>query len=960
MLNSQELVNFITDKLNEIGSKWHEPFSFKLVAEVGEDTGEADIRGILRTDSAEYVPAFGQYTEGKYAFTVDLLVPAVRTNYQVLQVEQIVGELAKQNQNTVYQFSDGKGIITFDAGKTGTYQVAYGTADTVPVTFTVHVTYTENAVTSADKHWFLDDVEIPFLSESVTLEREGEQKNVYSYQQTTLLLTAQTKYYTFRIPYDSEFAVKVQKNILNSTINQSDGSALFQLKYYDGAEFTQEAPYTASVTILKGSSASQRPDSSEFEITFVDCSGTFASYQLGLLDFPFDMNGEDTRYFNSVEEQQEYFENKVGGGSAPFISIPAVNLESLFITQQIYQGDAGKITNQFDYVNKNYAVIKMTSGSEIKYFYYFITKSTIGAGGKMLLDLQLDTVQTFFFDPEISFSDCLIERAHLNRFENWSTTTDRVEFVSDPASKIFNVEEGMDFPKRLVSREKINLKFTEESTGNNFVDKWLNENVAYWVYIFIDPTATYKVAKLGEVIGDENTGIELPSNRPYGYNKYPTGIDGATNCICYPIYKNGLINPGATSKNVIIFETKLYGENKTIDIILNNNLNEFENNNNDTSYYYMKKISILPPFDKFWTDSVISIDGNNCLIISALGQGSNEASVEKYNNTRAGFGPNNFFINPGDDKALIFGSNQTRKAIQTETYSILENFPIEKKNIIKQQPPNPEYNPKLNSQNFKELVITAANGEEFAYDIQKIATNYIYFLYSEPIQPEITRYYMRLPSLGLYGKGSDENYTGLVGSTDNGLAFTNDQYAAFLANNKNFFMQSNFKLLTGATKSIFDITGKALTGKVSEAAGSGLSMGLDIAQSLIDRSMTIDNMKNAPDQMKNANGNVIFNMFATDLGLYVEKYSALEGDLKTANDFMNLYGFSFDSIANVKDYVHIRKYHNYVKAQLQGITGNISNTARDDLRQRFAKGIRFWNQDEISYQYENYELWLED
>lgn len=121
-----------------------------------------------------------------------------------------------------------------------------------------------------------------------------------------------------------------------------------------------------------------------------------------------------------------------------------------------------------------------------------------------------------------------------------------------------------------------------------------------------------------------------------------------------------------------------------------------------------------------------------------------------------------------------------------------------------------------------------------------------------------------------------------------------------------------------------------------------------------------DNMRSAPDQMKNANGNVLFNMFATDLGLYAEKYSALGGDLKTANDFMNLYGFSFDSIANVKDYVHIRKYHNYVKAQLQGITGNISNTARDDLRQRFASGIRFWNQDEISYQYENYELWLED
>lgn len=143
-------------------------------------------------------------------------------------------------------------------------------------------------------------------------------------------------------------------------------------------------------------------------------------------------------------------------------------------------------------------------------------------------------------------------------------------------------------------------------------------------------------------------------------------------------------------------------------------------------------------------------------------------------------------------------------------------------------------------------------------------------------------------------------------------------------------------------------------------AAQGLATGANQAiSSVIDRSLTIDNMKNAPDQLKNANGNVIFNMTCTDLGLYVEKYSALEGDLKTANDFMNLYGFTFSSIANVRDYVHIRKYHNYIKAQLQSINGNISNTVRADLRQRFASGIRFWNSDTVDYSYENYELWLE-
>lgn len=960
MLNPQEVSNLIEEKLNEIGKAWHDPYTFKLFSEIGEDKGGADICGILRSDSAEFAPV-PDYTEGKIIYSVDLPVPAARVNYHFLQVKGIVEELIKNNNGFSHKFTDGNGIITFAEKKTGTYKNSYGVGENVTMSFSVAVTYTENAVTSADKHWLLDGVEIPFLEESVTVEREGTMRNIFTEQYNKLLLTGQTKYYNFKIPYESSVWNKLQKEILNSSVSQNVTQGTYELKYYDGSAFTEAAPFTTKVKIFRsGKSSSARPDASAFDVTFTDYDGPDTNYFLGLLDFPFDMNGDDTRYFASKVEQYNYFEGKITAGDAPFVNIEAPNLDSLFITSQVYQKDA-KFGNQFKYANKNYAVIKVIDNSvplgpdTIRFFFYFITKSTIGAGGKMLLDLRLDTVQTFFFDPEISFSDCMIERAHLNRFQE--TSGPRVNFIADPASKIFNAEEGMNFPKRLVSRNKLSLKFT----GNAAVDDWLNENVLYWVYVFIDPTKGYNVAKLDDVIGDNNEGaVELPSNRPYGYTKYPTGMDGVTNCICYPIYKNGVINSTAISKNVIIFSTKLYGENKTIEIILDDKSSSFEENNNTTSYYYTKKISIVPPFDRFWTDSTISIDENNCLIISALGQGSDVASVKKYNNTRAGFGPSNFFINPGNGNALIFGSVQKEKELFSYDYFMTELNSVAKSEIIAPQSPNLAYNPKLNGQNFKELVITAANGDTFAYDIQKINSNDILFMYSEPIQPEITRYYMRLKPTGLYLEGTEENYTGLVGSTDNGLAFTNDAYAAFIANNKNFFMQSNLKIGFGAVKSTAGVISQAASGNVAGAVGSGLSAGLDIAQSLIDRSMTIDNMKNAPDQLKNANGNVIFNMFATDLGLYVEKYSALEGDLKTANDFMNLYGFTFNSIANIKDYVHIRKYHNYVKAQLQGITGNISNTARDDLRQRFAQGVRFWNQDEISYEYENYELWLED
>ena len=956
MLNSQELVNFITDKLNEIGSAWHDPFSFKLVAEVGEDKGGADICGILRTDSIpEYVPVPGAYSEGKYSFTVDLLVPAVRSNYQVLQVEQIVQELVRQNQDIVYQFTDGKGDITFTAGKTGTYQVAYGTADTVPVTFIVRVTYTENAVTSADKHWLLDGVEIPYLEESVTVEREGTMRNIFTEQYNKLLFTGQTKYYNFKIPYESAVWNKLQKEILNSSVSQNVTQGTYELKYYDGSAFTEAAPFTTKVKIFRsGKSSSVRPDASAFDVTFTDYDGPDTNYWLGLLDFPFDMNGEDTRYFESKVEQYDYFEKKISDGDAPFVNIEAPNLDSLFITSQVYQKDA-KFKNQFNLANKNYAVIKVIDNfaplgpDSIRFFFYYITKATIGAGGKMLLDLRLDTVQTFFFDPNISFSDCMIERAHLNRFQEVGTNPAKVYFIDDPASKIFNAEEGMNFPKRLVDRQKLSL----QPTGNVDIDNWLNENVAYWVYVFIDPSATYKVAQ----IANNETTVE----KDYRWGTkiyYPLGINGVTGCICYPVYTHDFSVTDKVSNLHNVIKIRAQSNAGAVDFIpCEHGRNDFENLNANTSYYYTVKLSILPPFDL--NEDLEVVDDNLIISATTMNNTDKEACLfSAYNRNRAIC---THTLN-GSMWGVFLNSVQTKKSIDTSSYIVPDWNTYKKLEITAPQSPNPAYNPKLNGQNFKELVITAANGDTFTYDIQKISRGMFNFLYSEPIQPEITRYYMRLKTnaSGLYIKDTEENYTGLVGSTDNGLAFTNDQYSAFIANNKNFFMQSNMKIVTGAVKSTAGIVGQAASGKVAGAVGSGLSAGLDVAQTLIDRSMTVDNMKNAPDQLKNANGNVLFNMFSTDLGLYVEQYSALDGDLKSANDFMNLYGFSFDSVANVKDYVHIRKYHNYIKAQLQGITGNISNTARDDLRQRFANGIRFWNQDNISYQYENYELWLED
>ena len=954
MLVAQDFVNYIEAQLNSIGASDSPAYSFRLFAESGETKEGKHINGVCRTFDTKFKPLLPPYTDGTYVFVIELIVSTPNgSNYHYNNVSRIVSSLVAGMQRKTIALDGGECVITLTSGVPKNYEVSYGYAGTVPLTFTATVNYTVNAVTSADKHWLLDGNEIGFLSESVSVERDGMVRSIFSDEYKKILLTGQTKYYTFVVPYDGTLYSALQTEILNSAWETHT------LSYYDGVAFSPSNPFTQQVVIFRtGTSRSESPDAAAFEITFSDkynASGQMLQYELALIDFPFDMQGEDTRFFSSQTEQTQYFVAKAAASTAPFVAIDAPNLDNLMITRQVYQGSRSGAGAQFDYASKNYAIIRVTSSSSTHNFYYFIENCAIGTNGQVIVDLKMDTVQTYFFDPSVTFSDCLIERANLDRFDPDSANT--VAFNSDPSSKIFNSEDGLNFPKRLVSRTKLNLRFT----GRAAIDTWLNENIAYWVYIFIDPTATYTIGKLD---GSANT----VSGANFPVNTYPIGFNGATNVIAYPIYKNAS-NAGGNppTSNVININnvSAIEGWGSLSLVPHQSAMTYFQSANNNTSYFYNKKISIIPPFSSLPSNAFI--DSNNNLSISATSPGTDgnkpNCSVSSFTGSDGSYNRvvRGEYGGGGFDVALFVSCVQSDREIETFPYLLTQNNAIDRSSLIAQQPPNPAYNPKLNGQNFKELKITTASGDDFTYDIQKIAGTSAIFLYSEPILPEITRYYFRLQAPeGLYTEGSDENYMGLVGTSDSAILFTNDNYEAFLANNKNFFMQSNLKIGVGAISNLIGAAKRTASGNLGGAAASVIGTAANTALDLIDRSMTIDNLKSSPDQMKNANGSVIFNLFVMDVGLYVEEYSALDGDLKSANDFMDLYGFTFNTVANVKDYANIRKYHNYVKAQLQSISGNLSNIARKDLRQRFADGVRFWNQDNVSYEYENYELWLED
>lgn len=951
MLNPQLIANYLQAQLNNYGQE--SKYTFVIYAEVGKPQNSSAISGIVKSADTPSLSPIQNYTEVKYSFRVELIVPAAGANAHYIAINNIVGQMIEAQNGTSALFGDGTGIVTFSATKPEKYDIAYGAGSVAPIEFMVYVLYTGqlSTVTSANKVWKFDNVVIPYLSESVTVETEGVTRKIFSEQYSKTLKTGQQRFYTFEVPQTSQIGATFQALILNNNITNNP---VHTLTYTDGVTYTSDKPFVTDVILYRsGNEKTTKPSVSTLTITFTDAddpqNAVFPMYYIGLIDFPYDNQSEDTMYFASQTEQQSYFADALLNG-ARLDRIAAPNLNSIDITQQVYPNTRNY--SMLELAKKNYAVIEYAESGEapMQYLYYFITDCQIGAGGQIMFDLHLDTVQTYFFDPTVSFADCLIERAHLNRFQAVEGQPDYVQFVTDPATKIYNAEDALNYPKRLTKRTQLQIN----QTGIEEVDSWLAKNVAYWVYVYCDPTASYKVVNPytnKQVTPDP---LLFPAVYPIQYGK--SIGPSAVACFCYPVYK--------TAKYITVTGT-WHSSTVTIEIspAAKENFERLQTSTGtiQTSYYYIIKYSIISPLAGISALDVIGTSGN--LELKAVADPSASApptlTVGKRKSVLT-------VTSTTKNEYLGFFSSIRQKNfnLETENYSLPYNNNILISDIKTATGTDRlALNPKLNSENFRELIVTASSGDTFAYDIQKLQQNQVSFLYTEPFQPEITKYYMRVNPSGLYEQGTQSNYTGLVGSTDNSIAYVNDQYAAFIANNKNFWMQSNMKIVTGLAKSSIGIASDLASGNSNDESKGIMGVvgaGIDTITTLIDRDKTIDNMKQAPDQLKNANGNVIFNAAVTNLGLYVEEFTALDGDLQTAFDFMELYGFSVNAIGKIQNYVNIRKFHNYIKAQLQAITGAMSNTARNDLRQRFANGIRFWNIETPDYTQENYENWLDE
>lgn len=672
-------------------------------------------------------------------------------------------------------------------------------------------------------------------------------------------------------------------------------------------------------------------------------------YQVALTNVAFDSNYKNVLRFDDRIKQKAYFNL-----DTLFLNAVNVNFNAglLHRTSIVYKYQSAENLNKI--LNTNYAIVKDTENDF--YYFYFVENCKQDSGPQVILDLKLDIFNTYYID--LKFGECNIRRAHLNRFLDNGDGT--VSFDGRPESQLFENEDMPDVAKRLTKRTKLNLNFSENKISG--LNGWIKEFVSCWQYIYVSSTNNYNIYS-------RNSTATTTSFNTLKYDAGDVGesdfdnLNGGVVCLCVPVYN---------SNKKIIFR-KLGRPDL---IITPFGLTSFLNKNNGASYVFSSKLSIMPPFNfKNYNNIQFSLDDDLNFIIedtlsdeetilNIFGEQSNTSAIITYAVAGLSF-----------QYGILNVSIQNNLGILSDYYTVSNDFTFSKEEI-KNASKNYKYNPKLLSGKFKELSLKAGSSDVFNYDLQKLNKKEIEFKYNEVLSPDITRAYLRAltDNENIYIKECEQNFTGLVTSQDNSLPVENSQLANWLANNKNYYLQATLQNETAMAKSIMG-AGSALIGGLASGNAVGAIAGfagglLSIGGTVVSNSAniknlnyTIDNMRNAPSSLKNANGNAIFNEFITKNLVYIEEYDILENEKIQINDLMCQYGFTVNRIGNIKNYDNIRKYYNYIEADIEIINSDtleISNAVRDEFRAVFNAGVRFWNNDSFSYQMENYERWLDE
>ena len=649
--------------------------------------------------------------------------------------------------------------------------------------------------------------------------------------------------------------------------------------------------------------------------------------RVALKNVLFDSDYENVLRFDSESERNTFFD------------IPKCFEKSLNYNFQIGEFYLTKkriavsdVTVQ-ELMNYNYAIFDDNG----KYYFYFIVKSKYLGYSSIECDLELDVFQTYYLST--TFSSCNIRRACLPRFDEISST--KVRFKTNIDSPFFERDEIQNVAKRMISRTVLSTEPSNEPS----VNAWFRDNLLGWNVYFLQSRSEgqdgYTFFDLADLSKTAKYRLSISSD----YGILPIALE--------PVYKD-------SSRNSIWLG---YGSTDTLsidtphEVLTAGAFEGFRAQNNNSSFVYSAKFVPYTPFtfsDINAEATLISDGAKTHLLIYSTSFSGYYAGVPSLQGYATSDQKYSSLESEKGQGIVVLGSIPSE--LKCSSYTANYQLEFLKSDIIGSEK-SPKFNPKLLTADFHTIRLTNERGDGYEYDPLKIGQRLLRSKLSDPLTPDTTRTYFRLTNLsGVYISECDSNLTGFVDSADTSLMVDNDNLSAMLAQNKNFFLQSTFKVLESGFG--------ALVGGKLAGVGGALSGGGGIASSLINQYLSIDNMRNAPNDVKNANGSIYFNRQYSECGPIIEEYDILENEKEIINDFMHRNGFSYNRIGNIKDFDHFRKYFDFVVADVELIqnSNGISAQIRNKFKEIFSRGLRFWHDATKigDFLQENYERSLEN
>jgi len=415
---NKKIANYLQRQLNALGREFEPNCKFRISADLGDiKKNTREIQGILNVKQSVPISQITNFISFTVKYRLDMYVPKDEEVIKIHQYNAIMERIVGGINGKSIKLEEGTALFTVSIPNAHDLGVHAGIGKDVISTLHIDVLYSEGAITSANQSLKINGNAVLFSAFSVRLQTEGAVNSIFGKVATQTLPIRQTKLYDIIMPYiaDNPVCLEIQKDILSGDMVKT-----YTLEYSDGAAYPANKPYIATVSLFQNNlSGVVVPSVGSFELTLTDADNGLApgwQCEMTLLDMVFDNSTPNTLFFENRQQQLDYFASKIPATHIPSATpIRAPNLNSLSVTQQVYL--ARESENMLDLLNRNFAWVTVREpNGKTHAFFYGVTNATVGANNQILYDLEMDTVQTFMFRDAFGIEQCVINRAHLDRF----------------------------------------------------------------------------------------------------------------------------------------------------------------------------------------------------------------------------------------------------------------------------------------------------------------------------------------------------------------------------------------------------------------------------------------------------------------------------------------------------------------------------------------------------------------